>query len=232
MRGRGEQLHDKIGKKLILKIYQPGYNCPSSISALVCIEREPIVRFRPGTPSPSLSQAFGTISLMSFSTSAISAPSALFLLSSCSSLMSTSESDIASTLTKTPIHVEPLSPKELWLALDIARLRLSAVSSLPLGDKEADVLCGVLLVCGWRETGMSISRTAEDLDLDELHQRQVGDEGREERERVLLKRVHALGVTDIGCTKGGWCYSASSERKLLLYKLMCIVLCCFRDSLI
>jgi hypothetical protein len=116
--------------------------------------------------------------------------------------------------------------------LDIARLRLSAVGSLPLGDKEADVLCGVLLVCGWRETGMSISRTAEDLDLDELHQRQVGDEGRGERERVLLKRVHALGVTDIGCTKGGWCYSASSERKLLLYKLMCIVLCCFRDSLI
>jgi hypothetical protein len=28
------------------------------------------------------------------------------------------------------------------------------------------------------------------------------------------------------------CYSASSERKLLLHKLMCIVLCCCRDSLI
>jgi hypothetical protein len=34
------------------------------------------------------------------------------------------------------------------------------------------------------------------------------------------------------CVRGISCYSASSERKLLLHKLMCIVMCCCRDSLI
>jgi hypothetical protein len=48
--------------------------------------------------------------------------------------------------------------------------------------------------------------------------------GHEQVVKLLLEKNVDVNV------KGGYCYIASSERKLLLHKLMCIVLCYCRDS--
>jgi hypothetical protein len=40
----------------------------------------------------------------------------------------------------------------------------------------------------------------------------------------MAVQIHTIGVLQLGVGNDAICYSASSERKLLLHKLMCIIL--------